>query len=181
MPDQHPLPGARWARTLRHDGDDDDDDHDDEDHDHRRDGDDDDDGEEITTTTALRASPARSRNRKPPPPPSSSKSLKSPKKSKASLKREAQREEVLKRVRAHLRRGRGGGGAIVPVADFKALLRAAGIKNASVRPWLHEPPPDQPCFGTHFEADDYDSPAFVCLGAKSHTALSPRFELQSAR
>jgi hypothetical protein len=83
----------------------------------------------------------------------------------------APRDVALRALRQHLARG---GAALVSCADFKALLRAAGLKNSSVKPWLHGAA-GSGSMGTHFEADDYSAPSFVCLGANGHLVSSPEY------
>ena len=115
--------------------------------------------------------------------------------------REAAREKGLAVLRAHLD---GGGSSVVSVKVFKQLLRDGGLKNATVKPWLLGPPPPRintgnnhghhghhghqmgagagagasgPAggFGTLLEADDYENPTMVCLGARGHLVNSPRY------
>jgi len=92
----------------------------------------------------------------------------------AAHKRKAdQREVAMRAFRQHLRRG---GASLVSVTDFKALLRGAGLKNPTTKPWLHGAASDV-TMATNFEADDYHRPAFICLGALGHLVTSPEFKL----
>jgi hypothetical protein len=81
------------------------------------------------------------------------------------------REQALNVLRKHLK---DGGTSIVPVKEFKNLLRKAGLKNPELVPWLHGAPPEV-SLGTNFEADAYDRPEYICLGSKSHLVNSPRW------
>jgi len=92
----------------------------------------------------------------------------------AANQRKANQRDVAMRVfRQHLRRG---GASLVSVTDFKSLLRDAGLKNPTTKPWLHGAPSGS-TMGTNFEADDYNRPAFICLGALGHLVTSSEFQL----
>ena len=86
-------------------------------------------------------------------------------------------ESVLAIVRSHLV---AGGSSIIPVTDFKAMLRQAGIKNGQVEPWLDGYSDKATSFHTGFEADDIHKPKFICLGRKGHIASSSGYRLSNA-
>ena len=83
----------------------------------------------------------------------------------ASRTIEAQRERVCARLREYVtsRSGQPAAAAsLIGVKEFRAILREAGIKNASAAPWIHgyAGPGNM---GTDFEADCYESPSVLCL------------------